>query len=419
MINALKEQLQQLTRPGEAIVCAVSGGADSMALLWGLYLLKEDLGLTLSAAHFNHCLRGEESDGDEQFVRDFCRRFEIPLQVGSADVKPGKKGLEAAARDARYAFLNTLPGKIATAHTADDNAETVLMHLVRGTGLKGLGGIAPVNGRLIRPMLNITRRQVEGFLAEYHIPHIEDSSNAGDAFLRNRIRHQVMPLLQAENPRLAENVSAMAQRLRWDEQALAQLAEYEALPDITQLKTLAPAVRSRMLEHFLKENGVREPEAQHIALAESLVFSPKPSAVAEFPGSVCISRNYDRLELLNREAPLAAYILPRDGVMEIPGWRITVSPAKEIINTERIFTVQPQGEMILRCRQSGDAIKLSGGTKTVKKLFIDRKIPAHQRLQIPVIADDVGLLGVYGVGADQSRAAAALPAAQIRLEQMG
>jgi len=390
-----------------------------MALLWGLYLLKEDLGLTLAAAHFNHCLRGEESDGDEQFVRDFCRRFEIPLQVGSADVKPGKKGLEAAARDARYAFLNTLPGKIATAHTADDNAETVLMHLVRGTGLKGLGGIAPVNGRLIRPMLNITRRQVEGFLAEYHIPHIEDSSNAGDAFLRNRIRHQVMPLLQAENPRLAENVSAMAQRLRWDEQALAQLAEYETLPDITQLKTLAPAVRSRMLEHFLKENGVREPEAQHIALAESLVFSPKPSAVAEFPGSVCISRNYDRLELLNREAPLAAYILPRDGVMEIPGWRITVSPAREIINTESIFTVQPQGEMILRCRQSGDAIKLSGGTKTVKKLFIDRKIPAHQRLQIPVIADDVGLLGVYGVGADQSRAAAALPAAQIRLEQMG
>jgi len=419
MINALKEQLQQLTRPGEALVCAVSGGADSMALLWGLYLLKEDLGLTLAAAHFNHCLRGEESDGDEQFVRDFCRRFEIPLQVGSADVKPGKKGLEAAARDARYAFLNTLPGKIATAHTADDNAETVLMHLVRGTGLKGLGGIAPVNGRLIRPMLNITRRQVEGFLAEYHIPHIEDSSNAGDAFLRNRIRHQVMPLLQAENPRLAENVSAMAQRLRWDEQALAQLAEYETLPDITQLKTLAPAVRSRMLEHFLKENGVREPEAQHIALAESLVFSPKPSAVAEFPGSVCISRNYDRLELLNREAPLAAYILPRDGVMEIPGWRITVSPAREIINTESIFTVQPQGEMILRCRQSGDAIKLSGGTKTVKKLFIDRKIPAHQRLQIPVIADDVGLLGVYGVGADQSRAAAALPAAQIRLEQMG
>ncbi len=418
MLNALKEQLQQLTNPGDSVVCAVSGGADSMALLWGLYLLKEDLGLALSAAHFNHRLRGAESDADEQFVRQFCDRYDIALYVGSAEVKPGKKGLEAAARDARYAFLTTLPGKIATAHTADDNAETVLMHLVRGTGLKGLGGITPVNGALIRPMLNITRRQVETFLEEYHISHIEDSSNAGDAFLRNRIRHGVMPLLQAENPRLAENMSAMAQRLRNDEQALAQLADYETLPDVAQLRQLTPAVRSRMLERFLKENGVREPEAQHIALAESLVFSPKPSAVAEFPGGVCLSRNYDRLEVLHEEAPLAAYTLPEDGVLEIPGWRITVSAAQEIVNTESIFTVQHRGAMVLRSRCSGDVIKLSGGTKTVKKLFIDRKIPAHRRLQIPVITDDAGVLGVFGIGADHARKANAIPATRIRLEQL-
>ncbi len=419
MINALKEQLKCLTRPGDRVVCAVSGGADSMALLWGLYLLKEDLQLQIAAAHFNHRLRGPESDADEQFVKDFCDRFDITLHIGSAEVKAGKKGLEAAARDARYAFLRTLPGKIATAHTADDNAETVLMHLVRGTGLKGLGGIAPVSGALIRPMLNITRHQVEAFLEEYHIPHIEDSSNAGDAFLRNRLRHQVMPLLRAENPRLAENVSAMAQRLRCDEQALAQLADYDALPSVTQLKQLAPAVRSRMLERFLKESGVPEPEAQHIALAESLVFSPKPSASAEFPGGVRISRNYDRLQVRPDEAPLATYILPENGVLEIPGWRITVSPAQEIVNTRDVFTVHTQGEILARCRQSGDAIKLSGGTKALKKLFIDRKIPAHQRLQIPVIADEAGLLGVCGIGADQTRIATQLPATQIQFEQLG
>ncbi|MBQ7817967.1 MAG: tRNA lysidine(34) synthetase TilS [Oscillospiraceae bacterium] len=419
MINALKEQLRRLTRPGEAVVCAVSGGADSMALLWGLYLLKEELEISVSAAHFNHRLRGAESDADEQFVREFCDRFDIALHIGGAEVKPGKKGLEAAAREARYAFLDTLPGKIATAHTADDNAETVLMHLVRGSGLKGLGGIAPVNGRLIRPMLNITRQQVEAFLEEYHIPHIEDSSNLGDDFLRNRIRHRVMPLLQAENPRLAENVSAMAQRLRFDEQALAELADYEALPDVEQLKLLAPAVRSRMLERFLKENGVREPEAQHIALAERLVFSPKPSAWAEFPGGVTVSRNYGRLEVRCKEAPMDRYALPNNGVLEIPGYRITVSPAQEIVNTPDTFTVQSEGKIIVRCRCGGDAIKLSGGTKTVKKLFIDRKIPAHQRLQIPVIADDTGLLGVYGVGADISRITSTLPATQIRLEKRG
>lgn len=418
MINALKEQLRRLTKPGDTVVCAVSGGADSMALLWGLYLLREDLGLTVCAAHFNHRLRGAESDADEQFVREFCDRFGIALHIGSADVKPGKKGLEAAAREARYAFLNTLPGKIATAHTADDNAETVLMHLVRGTGLKGLGGIAEVNGKLIRPMLHITRRQVEDFLQEYHISHIEDSSNAGDDFLRNRIRHHVMPLLQAENPRLAENVSAMAQRLRLDEQALAQMAEYDELPDVEQLKQLPPAVRSRMLECFLKRNGVREPEAQHIALAESLVFSGKPSAMAEFPGGVRLSRNYGRLEVAQQEETLGAYLLPETGTLEIPGWRITVCSAQKIINTQNVFTVQPQGKLTLRSRLHGDVIRLPGGTKSVKKLFIDRKIPAKQRLQIPVIADEAGLLAVYGIGANCSRIAEALPAIQIQLEQL-
>ena len=155
MLNKLLKQMRQydMVSKGDRIICAVSGGADSVALLFGMYLLREKLGITLMAAHFNHHLRGEESNRDEQFVRDFCQRYDIPLEVGSAQVVSGKKGLEAAAREARYAFFATLDGKIATAHTADDNAETVLMHLVRGTGLRGLGGINPVNGNIIRPML--------------------------------------------------------------------------------------------------------------------------------------------------------------------------------------------------------------------------------------------------------------------------
>ena len=168
MLNELTRFVRRydLITPGDEIVCAVSGGADSMALLFGLYLLREKLDIRLSAAHFNHHLRGEESDRDEQFVRDFCDRFEIPLYAGGGEIVTSGKGLEAAARDARYAFLKSLPGKIATAHTADDNAETVLLHLVRGTGLKGLGAIAPQNGSVIRPMLSCTRQQVEAFLEE-------------------------------------------------------------------------------------------------------------------------------------------------------------------------------------------------------------------------------------------------------------
>ena len=169
MLSKLLAQLREykMLESGDSVICAVSGGADSVALLWGLYLLKDKLGITLSAAHFNHQLRGEESDRDEAFVRRFCDHYDIPLFVGSEQVCAGEKGLEAAARDARYCYLKTLPGKIATAHTADDNAETVLMHLVRGTGLKGLGGIAPVNGVVIRPMLTVTRQEVLAFLEEY------------------------------------------------------------------------------------------------------------------------------------------------------------------------------------------------------------------------------------------------------------
>ena len=166
MLNKLTAFARQydMIHPGDRIVCAVSGGADSVALLFALYLLKDKLELQLEAAHFNHHLRGEESDRDEAFVRDFCDHYDIPLHLGSAWVQSGQKGLEAAAREARYGFLQTLPGKIATAHTADDNAETVLMHLVRGTGLKGPGGIMPVNGRIIRPMLTVTGADVEAFL---------------------------------------------------------------------------------------------------------------------------------------------------------------------------------------------------------------------------------------------------------------
>ena len=128
---------QELIAPGDRVICAISGGADSVAMLFALYLLKDKIHIQLEAAHFNHHLRGEESQRDDTFVRESCARYDIPLHVGGGQVQPGKKGLEAAARDARYAFLQSLDGNIATAHTADDNAETVLLHLIRGTGLKG------------------------------------------------------------------------------------------------------------------------------------------------------------------------------------------------------------------------------------------------------------------------------------------
>ena len=419
MLNKLYSFVRQQNMISQAdrIVCAVSGGADSMALLFAMYLLREKLGITLSAAHFNHNLRGSESDDDEQFVRSFCHRYDIELFVGSGTVTAGAKGLEAAARDARYDFFKTLPGKIATAHTANDNAETVLMHLVRGTGLKGLGAITPIRDNVIRPMLPVTRQEVLTFLQEYHISYREDSSNGTDQFLRNRLRHRVMPLLETENPRLAENLSAMALRLRQDEVALGQIAaDYPTT--ISCLRKAPSAIRGRVLEKFLKDNGVKEPEAEHIALAEALVFSEKPSACAQFPGGVTVRRRYDELGAQTQEQPLETVMLPCPGILMLPHFRVVCTAAREIINTTSVFTVASSGPITVRCRHSGDVIRLSGGTKSLKKLFIDRKVPADRRLQIPVLADETGVLAVYGVGVDVDKAAKELPAWQIQIVEL-
>ena len=420
MLNKIQEMLTryQMVSPGDTVYCAVSGGADSMALLWGMYLLREKLSIHLAAAHFNHGLRGEESDGDEVFVREFCRKYEIPLAVGSGKVEAGKKGLEAAAREARYRFFHTLPGKIATAHTADDNAETVLLHLIRGTGLKGLGAISPTMGNVIRPMLGITRQEVEAFLGEYFIPCRQDSSNDTDQFLRNRLRHHVMPLLKEENPRLAENLSAMALRLRQDEAALSRLSVQSDPGYVPQLREMLPAQRSRALETLLKQWGVREPEAEHIALAESLVFSDKPSAKAYFPGNVTVGRNYHRLERLEDTAEPEPVHVPCPGTAALPqlGLRICCG-LDETEEGQDCFTVYPEGKLILRSRLPGDEITRNGGTKSLKKLFIDRKIPAQQRQRIPVLADDRGVLWVDGIGVNLARLKGTGQAVRIRIER--
>ncbi len=419
MLNKLTAFIRKyaMVALGDEVVCAVSGGADSVALLFGLYLLKEKLGFSLSAAHFNHHLRGEESDRDAQFVQDFCARYEIPLYLGGYPVQPGPKGLEAAARDARYGFLRSLPGKIATAHTADDNAETILLHLVRGTGMKGLCGITPVSDGLIRPMLTVTREEVEAFLEEYHLPHISDSSNETDQFLRNRLRHHVMPLLRRENPRLGENLTAMALQLRREEDFLERLTRREYTLQVSRLRQMEPALRGRILERFLKESGVREPERSHITLLEGLVFSEKPSAQADFPGNVTLERCYDTLRVADSMSAPAVIPLPSDGWYTWGQWHLRVQSEAKTVNTDRIFTIPVVGTPCLRSRLPGDEMRLPGGKKTLKKLFIDRKIPAAQRPHIPILVDDAGVLGVPGIGVNLDRVTDDLPTMQFVFEK--
>lgn len=417
MLNKLRAFLkeQALLSPGDKVIAAVSGGADSVAMLFALYLLRDELGITLEAAHFNHHLRGAESDRDEAFVTDFCGRYCIPLHLGSGRIVSGKKGLEAAARDARYAFLRSLPGKVATAHTADDNAETVLMRLIRGTGLKGLGAIAPVSGNVIRPMLTVTRDDVEAFLEEYALPHVEDSSNAEDDFLRNRIRHGILPLMRAENPRIGENLSAMALLLRQDEACLQAMIPEEQMPDVSRLKAMEPALRRRTLERFLKAQGVREPEQIHILQAEQLLYHWSPSASMQFPGGVTIGRQYDRLVRLECAPELPETRLSVPGEICIGGKRFVSEYATDLEERPDSVLVCPVGVLIVRSRRSGDTMRLPGGTRSLKKMYIDRKIPASQRTAVPVLADDRGVLAVFGIGTDIRFRPDSLPAVRVTL----
>ena len=260
--------LEQLIPAGSRVICAVSGGADSVCLLHLLLTWGRDRGLDITAAHFNHQLRGAESDRDQTFVQDLCRRLGVACVIGSGDVAGRRaaagESMEEAARVLRYAFLRQAAGDtalIATAHTADDNLETLLINLLRGTSLPGLTGIPVRVGNVIRPLLNATRNEVLAYLRENGLPHVEDSSNASDAYLRNRLRHQVVPLLKQDAPNLAASALAMTRRLSEDNALLDRLASQalaECMADgelsAPRLLALDPALQGRAALLWLRQN---------------------------------------------------------------------------------------------------------------------------------------------------------------------
>lgn len=248
---------------GSRVLCAVSGGADSMCLLHWLKERREEYGFSLLAAHYEHGLRGDESLRDAAFTREQCEMLGIRIVVGKGDVaafaESQKLGIEDAARTLRYRFLEETADRlacdrIATAHNLNDNAETVLMNLCRGAGTRGLAGIPPVRGRIVRPLLWTSREEIETYLDVHRIPHIEDSSNRSDDYTRNRIRHQIIPLLMEENPSFLSAIGRTAELLREDDACLCREAEAflrehrkgNSIPSKALLR-LEPAVAARVV----------------------------------------------------------------------------------------------------------------------------------------------------------------------------
>ena len=273
-------QKYNMIAPQEPLLVAFSGGADSMALL---HFLCQNVRNPLFAAHINHHLRGEESDRDEAFARTICEKMGMELFVLQADVQKEAEtkgfSIEQAARSLRYDFLEKtaegLHAKIATAHTLSDNMETVIFHLVRGTGLKGLCGIPPVRNNIIRPLIACTRDEIEAYCTSNNLSYVTDSTNIDTKYQRNFIRHQIIPALTQINPAFDTAIHRLTEGLVEDEAFLSQTA-LEHIEKFgysqAELAALSPAIRVRVLRRFIEEFAGKMGEAVHIQAMEELIF---------------------------------------------------------------------------------------------------------------------------------------------------
>ncbi len=231
------------------ITVALSGGADSVALLYSLWFLKDELQIELSACHVNHNLRGDESDGDEMFVRRMCRLLDIPLYVKNIkvlDYVSKHESVELVARKIRYDFFSELGADrlIATAHTASDNCETVLINLIRGTALSGMCGIPPKRDNIIRPLIDCTREDIEEFCKEHSLPYVTDSTNLSTDYTRNKLRINIIPELKKINPSLIASIGRMSQSVALDDRYLDDIAKKEHINAKKDGKYSVPALQS-------------------------------------------------------------------------------------------------------------------------------------------------------------------------------
>ena len=410
---------------GELVLCALSGGADSIFLLANLLEHREELGYTLAAAHFDHDLR-PTSKRDAEFAAQWCAAHGVPFVLGQGDVaaEAAKRGagIEETAREMRYAFLEETAQKlgaavIATAHNADDNAETLLMNLVRGSGLEGLCGIPPRRGNIVRPLLTTTRAEIEAWLAERGIDHVEDESNADERYTRNFLRARVMPLLRQVNPKAVEHMTAATARLKRDNDVLnanaarvsaeARKAEDGWVIPVKAFEFLPDPIAARAVRQLLARVGGEQVSSPHLTAVVKLMRGNDPSAMLHLP-KVLVRRVYGDVLFTpwSEEAgPLLEQPLEKNGVTVWGDWVVTCvpevcpenaagSPAEFRLSADRL-----SGPLTLRPRREGDELQPPGRPcKTVKKWFIDEKVPRHARESVPVLWDGetvaaVGLLG--------------------------
>ena len=407
---------------GGRVLCALSGGPDSVAMTHALCALAPELGLTVAAAHFAHGLRPEVAAAEQTLCRTLCARLNIPLFCGSGDTAAyaAAQGCSAeeAARHLRYAFLQQTAADwqadcIATGHHRSDQAETVLFHLSRGTGLAGLRGIPPRRENIIRPMLDTPREDILTYLTEHGLEWAEDQTNADESLSRNRIRHQVLPQLELAHPGAAANIAACARRLAIDEDCLTQLAaqalQAQTAPGMARdaLLALHPALQMRVLQQLYAAAAPGESLHQvHLDAVLALCTKGSPGRIA-LPGDLWAWLEAGRLTIgpeAEIEKPFAPILLQPEIWQQVGEWELcfTADPSAQGFVFDRDSITFP---VTVRPRQEGDKIPIGrDARKSVKKLLNECKIPVSTRDSIPILCDNKGVLAVADLRMDPARA---------------
>lgn len=422
-----------LLSPGDKVLVAISGGPDSLSLLHRLWTEREARQITVEAAHLDHCLRGDESAAEAQWVLDWCAGHGIACHVGTADTgawaSAHKQSIQEAARAVRYAFLAEIAdkigaGKIATGHNRDDQAETVLANILRGTGLDGLRGIPEQRGRIIRPMLGITRAETEAYCAAHGLSPRQDASNfSADHYTRNRLRLELLPVLRRDyNPRVDDALVRLSEIAARDSDYLAQQAR-AVLADVTRaqdslrlemdraaLAALHPALLRVVLRLALEQvrgTGVGLIYEHLEAICRAAADPPRRAFTLTLPYPTCRVRvGAERVTLTRAAAgglapaPLSIF-LPVPGEAHLPetGWTVQAAwedrPSAARLDAEAVDL----SSLLVRTWQFGDKIDplgMGGRRKKLSDIFTDAKVPRPDRSRVPIVADAHGIVWVAG-----------------------
>lgn len=448
----------------DRIVVAVSGGPDSVALLKMLTVISKEYRLSLIAAHLNHGLRGKESDGEEAFVRRLSKSMGIACETEyidiSALIKRKSGSVEDICRNERYEFLEKArkkykANKIALGHTLNDQAETVVMKFLRGSGMRGLRGILPVRDEIyIRPLIAVSRDEILTFLRKEGLKYVVDSSNIEDFYLRNRIRNRLIPILKENyNPRLEENLGHMADIIRSEDDYIGSTVENVLTTwginsnkdnisiKISELVKLHEALQRRVIKRLLEDcsradkpqNPPLPPFSKggmggflsnpigylHVKPVMDLIAGGRPNAALNLPSGLEVRREYDQLQISKKQkSGQASAPVGENGefcyAVEIPG-RVEI---KELgikadfdlvdkttaLNFDAAHSAFMDYEKIsfplaIRNIKPGDRIQPFGmkGTKKIMSFFIDQKIPENRRKKIPLLVDRKSVLWIMGI----------------------